>query len=279
MIKRFVLALAALSLATGATAASADTGLKLWRLDCGTVENSDLDMFADDYALEGKRKTITDSCYLIRHGDSYMLWDAGLGLELLGRNVEMVPGVHVSLKRSLVDQLGEIGVRPDQITFLGISHLHFDHMGQASAFPKAKLLIGASDWSILTSPTPDKLSDPKLLDPWIKAGGARELITGDKDVFGDGSVIMLTLPGHTPGHFGLLVRLKQTGAVLLTGDLYHVEEERVIHAVPRFNLDRTDTLSSQHRFDSIAHNLAAKVIIQHEPADIAKLPAFPNGAE
>jgi glyoxylase-like metal-dependent hydrolase (beta-lactamase superfamily II) len=101
---------------------------------------------------------------------------------------------------------------------------------------------------------------------------------GDVDVFGDGSVVAMNLPGHTPGHMALLVKLA-SGPVLLSGDLYHSDEARVKKGIPPFNTSRADTLASIDRFERVAKNLGAKVIIQHEPADIAKLPAFPKAAE
>jgi hypothetical protein len=76
----------------------------------------------------------------------------------------------------------------------------------------------------------------------------------------------------------LLVKLA-SGNVLLTGDLYHFHEQVLIKGVPPFNTDRADTLASMDRFDRIAKNLKAKVIIQHEPADVAKLPRFPAAAQ
>ena len=96
-------------------------------------------------------------------------------------------------------------------------------------------------------------------------------------MFGDGRVVMLDMPGHTPGHYSLLVRLA-SGPVLLSGDLYHFTEQVQNRGVPPFNHDRADTLASMDRYDRIARNLGARTIIQHEPADIAKLPAFPEAA-
>ena len=73
-------------------------------------------------------------------------------------------------------------------------------------------------------------------------------MTGDKDVFGDGSVIMLNTPGHTPGHHSLLVKLKGKGNVLITGDLAHFRENYDSNGVPTFNTSRADTLASLDRF-------------------------------
>ena len=131
--------------------------------------------------------------------------------------------------------------------------------------------MGAGDWEVVKT----RPETAARFAPWISGGAKVEPVSRDKDVFGDGSVIMLDMPGHTPGHQGLLVRLK-SGPVLLTGDLYHSTEQVANRGVPRFNTNRADTLASIDRFQAIAKNLSAKVIIQHEPADIAKLPAFPK---
>ena len=156
-------------------------------------------MFADSYALAGKRKDMVISCYLIRHGNDYMLWDAGFGAELAGRTEEPIPGVTVSLKRTIADQLGDLGIKPEQVTVIGISHMHYDHVSQAASFPRAKLLIGAEDLAILSSDPKDPLLEPQRLAPWLKGGAPREGVTGDKDVFGDGSVVMILDPNGLAG--------------------------------------------------------------------------------
>jgi glyoxylase-like metal-dependent hydrolase (beta-lactamase superfamily II) len=248
--------------------------IELWRLDCGRVEIGNLDMFSDTFLYVGRKKTLTDGCYLIRHGENYLLWDTGLPGELAGKTVP-ADGMVLSLGRTVADQLGQIGVRPEQINFVGISHRHDDHIGQAAAFPKATLLIGAADFETVKG-RPDSAA---RFAPWIKSGSKVEKVQGDRDVFGDGSVVMLDMPGHTEGHHSLLVRLPGTGPVLLTGDLYHFAENFRNRGVPSFNTDRAETLASMARFDAIARQLKAKMIIQHEPDDIAKLPAFPKSAQ
>ena len=277
MIKRVLLAAAALAgtaLSTGpAMAQPAAAGIQLWRLDCGEIAVSNLDVFSDTLAYVGQKKTLTDSCYLIRHGENYLLWDSGLPGELAGKTAPPVGSFTMSLKTRLTDQLARIGVRPEQVNFVGISHNHDDHLGQAADFPKAVLLIGAEDYEATV-----KGASAARLAPWIKGGARVEKITRDHDVFGDGTVVILDMPGHTQGHQALLVRLPRTGAVLLTGDLYHFTENMRRRGMPSFNVDRSDTLGSFDRFDTIARNLKARVIIQHEPSDIAKLPAFPQAA-
>jgi len=262
--------LAAPAMAAAAPAAPAD--IALWRLDCGSVAVSDLDVFSDTYAYAGKTKTLTDSCYLIRHGGQYLLWDTGLPGALAGKSETDGPFT-ASVKERIVDQLGRIGVRPEQVAYVGISHRHDDHTGQAADFPGATLLIGAGDLETLRKRTPNPLAH------WTGGGGKVEALAGDRDLFGDGSVVLLAMPGHTESHHSLLVRLPKAGPVLLSGDLYHFEENRRTRGVPSFNTDRAATLASMDRFEAIAARLKAKVIIQHEPADVAKLPAFPAAAQ
>ncbi|HEX9963675.1 MAG TPA: N-acyl homoserine lactonase family protein [Allosphingosinicella sp.] len=279
MIKRLT-ALAAAWLALGAMQAPPppQAKIQLWRLDCGEFVIKQYGaFFSDTFQYPPGPKNVVGSCYLIRHGNRHLLWDTGLTDALIGAGFENA-AQKISLRRSLVDQLAQIGVKPGQIELVGISHWHFDHTGQAPRFPQATLLMGKGDLELLRgSPPPDEDS-AKAIAHWLTGGGKVEALTGDRDVFGDGRVVMLRLPGHTPGHYALLVRLA-SGPILLSGDQYHFTEQVKNRGVPPFNHDRADTLASMERFDRIAANLKAKVVIQHEPADIAKLPAFPKAAE
>ena len=285
MFKRAIAAVLLASAAIAAPAAAqpapaqpaAAAPLQLWRLDCGEFVIKQYGaFFSDTFQYPAGPKDITSSCYLIRHGERYMRWDTGLTDALIGNEVD-TPAQTIRLRRSLVDQLRQIDVRPEQIELIGISHWHFDHVGQAGRFPQARLLIGQGDIELLRATPPVDADSARGLAHWLTGGGRIEPVTRDHDVFGDGRVMMLRMPGHTPGHYSLLVRLA-SGPVLLTGDLYHFTEQVANRGVPPFNHDRADTLASMDRFDRIARNLGARVIIQHEPADIAKLPAFPQAA-
>jgi glyoxylase-like metal-dependent hydrolase (beta-lactamase superfamily II) len=266
--------LAGLLLAGAAHAAPAS--VSLWRLDCGKITAFDLDEFSDTRAYVGQHKDLAASCYLIRHGDTWMLWDTGLPKALLNHAMDPKQGLDATLTVTLVDQLAKLDLKPDQISIVAISHDHFDHVGQAADFPGAKLLIGKADIDDMRGPNTD-LGKP--LAHWLNDGGTLEPVVGDKDVFGDGSVVMLDLPGHTPGHHGLLVKLAHKGYVLLSGDVAHFAENYETNGVPSYNSNRADTLASLDRFKKLAANLHATVIIQHEPADITKLPAFPKAAD
>ena len=159
--------------------------------------------------------------------------------------------------------------------FVGISHFHPDHTGQLASLPSATLLIGEREWAALTAAKPMAGANVAGFTPWISGGSKVEPQAGDKDVFGDGTVVILRTPGHTPGHQALLVRLKEKGAVILSGDAAHFHENYENNGVPSFNYDRAETLASLARIKQIEKNLKATVIIQHDPRDIEKLPTFP----
>jgi len=277
MLKR-VLALAAGAIAllgmqdTSVRVAENRVALSLWRLDCGDFQINDINAFMSGTSeYPAAPKHLVGSCYLIRHGDTYLLWDTGMPAALLG-HPDVNPVMTVTLRASIVDQLGRIGVRPEQVSMVGISHYHGDHTGQARAFPNARLLMGAADLAVLRGRSAEQQAD---LAHWLSGGGQVTEVQGDLDVFQDGSVVMLNLPGHTPGHHALLVRLA-SGPVMLSGDTWHFTEQVAHRGVPPFNTNRADSLASMDRFDRLARNLHARVIIQHEPADVAKLPAFPE---
>lgn len=256
---------------------AAEAELELWRLDCGGIAVRDLNMFSDTMSYTGQSKQLTDSCYLIRHGQEYLLWDAGLPISAMEPAENAEAPASPKLETRLTDQLARIDITPDQIGLLGISHNHFDHMGQAADFTAAKLLIGAADWVALQAETPPSGVDPSLAQPWLD-GQEVQPVTGDHDVFGDGSVTMLAMPGHTDGQTALLVRLPETGPVLLAADVAHFQLQLQNDEVPPFNLNRAESLASMDRLRDLATHLKATIVIPHDVDDIGKLPAFPASA-
>jgi N-acyl homoserine lactone hydrolase len=254
-----------------APAAQAASEVSIARLDCGTPPEPTVvnERFSDTYAFPGLKIQFVFSCYIIKHGDEYLLWDTGHAMTM----------PKVAPKVSIVDQLAKGGIKPDQIKYVGISHYHADHTGQIDSFPKATLLIGAKEWEAITSPKPAQGVNFKPFESWIKGDSKVEPQPIDKDVFGDGSVIMLRTPGHTPGHSSLLVKLAEKGPVILSGDAVHFRENLDTDGVPAFNFDRAETVASIERLKKIAANLKGQIIIQHDARDVDKLPAFPAFAK
>jgi glyoxylase-like metal-dependent hydrolase (beta-lactamase superfamily II) len=268
-MKRLFGAIAAIAV-VGAASAQTPQEVTLTRIDCGTgAKPTDIGRFSDIYAYEGQARTFTFSCYLIKHGNEHLVWDTGFA-----------PGSNPNApKVGIVERLAELKVKPEQVKYVGISHYHGDHTGQLAPFTAATLLIGKGDWDAVTAPTPAQGVNAAAFVHWTKGGGKVEPLTLDKDVFGDGTVVILRTPGHTPGHSALLVRLKEKGAVLLSGDLVHFRENYESNGVPSFNADRAQTIASLERFKKIAAALNAMVVIQHDTRDIDKLPAWPNAAK
>ena len=242
----------------------------LTRIDCGTGAKPTIvaERFSDTYAYSNDfALTFTFSCYLIKHGNEYMVWDTGFA-----------PGSNPNApKVGIAERLKELNVAADQVKYVGISHFHGDHTGQLAPFANATLLIGKGDWDGVNNKMPSANVDG--FKDFM--GGSRKVepLTLDKDVFGDGSVVVLRTPGHTPGHSSLLVRLKEKGPVILMGDLAHFHENYESNGVPAFNYDRAQTEASLERVKKIAANLKATIIIQHDMRDIGKLPAFPAAAK
>jgi glyoxylase-like metal-dependent hydrolase (beta-lactamase superfamily II) len=173
-----------------------------------------------------------------------------------------------------VEQLKALDLTPADINYVAFSHFHFDHTGNASLFAHSTWIVNRIELAnAQQSPV------PLGIDPGIAAAAAQEsnlrMIDGDYDVFGDASVRILKTPGHTPGHQSLQIKLQKNGTVLLSGDLYHLRDSRKLRLVPSVNYERADTLASMDRFERIAKNTKARVVVQHDAEDFRSLPKFP----
>ena len=244
--------------------------IKLYTFDCGTIAVSDFDVFssAGDYA--GQAGSLASTCYLIRHPSGDLIWDLGLPLDTVGEPPQVNGIFTLSLKRSLADQLAVLDMTPADVEFMAISHSHFDHTGQIASFPNSQWLVNDNEFDHMFSSYENKNQNLAF------ANLETIMYSGDHDVFGDGSVNILAMPGHTPGHSALQVNLTKAGTILLTGDLYHRQESRDLQRVPRFNTDEVQTRASMAVFEAFVIASGARVIIQHSQADITKLPKPPE---
>ncbi len=245
----------------------------LTRIECGTGAKPTIvaERFTDTFAYKPDLAlTFTFSCYVIKHGDEYMVWDTGFA-----------PGSNPNApKVGIVDRLAELKVKPEQVKYVGISHYHADHTGQLAPFANATLLIGKGDWDGVNANPPMPSANVAGFKEWMGPSARKvEALALDKDVWGDGTVVVMRAPGHTPGHSILLVRLRSGQVYLLSGDAVHFHENYESNGVPAFNYDRAQTIASIERIKKVAANLKATVIIQHDMRDIGKLPAFPAAAK
>jgi N-acyl homoserine lactone hydrolase len=263
---------AAASAAAPAAASVAD--LRLYAVDCGRADFADLAPFADTGEYEGQPGTLMAACFLIRHPKGTLLWDAGLG----DRYAEAVEGTqlplfHARVPVTVAAQLAHLGLTFDDITHFAFSHAHGDHLGNANALKQAVWLVNRKELAWMTATPPPPRTNPALT---TQLASAKTIpLDGDYDVFGDGSVKILSTPGHTPGHQVLLVKLKSSGYVLLSGDLFHTRANRNARRMPVFNASRAETLASIDRVEKIVTRLHARVVIQHDREDFEALPKLP----
>lgn len=261
------LILVSLLLAFTTPVTEAKVALRLYIFDCGSLTFDDVSAFGIDNA-ETPVRTLFVPCYLVEHDDGEatrrLLFDAGLPEAIAGQGpVTPEPGMTMRYGRSLVDQLGELDLTPADVDFVAFSHLHFDHVGSAAAFRNAEHLIQAAEYQ---AGFVDALEvyETSLFAPL--ADSPRRLLDGDHDVFGDDSVRLISLPGHTPGHQALLVRLDEPGPVVLSGDMYHFRLSRQDRRVPVFNTDADATRDSMAKLEALLDAEGAELWIEHDQA-------------
>ncbi|WP_411818496.1 N-acyl homoserine lactonase family protein [Hyphococcus sp. DH-69] len=254
---------------------SQSAGLRLYTLDCGQVMINDLSIFTQGSEFDDRTKLAPASCYLIRHPKGDLMWDTGLpnALNEIEGGVTNEP-FHVSLPVTISTQLEMIDMSIDDVEYLALSHSHFDHAGGAGQFAESTFIVHEKEREFMFRD--EARADEDGFAAYSALEDAETIeFTSDYDVFGDGSVMILSMPGHTPGHTVLKVDLENEGPVLLVGDLYHFHESRENRYVPKFNTDVEDTLASMDRFEDLAQKIDARVVIQHSMEDFKSLPEFP----
>lgn len=266
--------------ATASAALAADTkpltSPRVYVFDCGTIEVTDISVFSPGVD-RGKKKTLTDSCYLIAHPKGNLVWDTGFSDELaaVAEGKKVSDNFHVRLKKPLAAQLKEAGYTPADVNFLGLSHMHFDHIGNVGLFPKATLLMQKEEYESAMGPDAAKFgNDPKNY-PTLAANPNQQL-SGDHDVFGDGTVVIKRAIGHTPGHQSLFVKLKKTGNVVLSGDLAHFTKNWTHRRVPSFNFDKAQSVKAMDDMAAFMKANKATFWIQHDLEQNARLRRAPK---
>jgi len=250
---------------------------RLYVLYCGELHIPDVSPWTPG-AHAGEPAVFSDNCYLIRHAKGWMLWDSGLTDSLIDKpeGVQGARGMRMMRSQTLLAQLEQIGVTPAQIGTVAFSHTHPDHVGNANLFAGATLYIQQAEYDAAFGPEPAKYGFAPAVYEKLRDTPAVKL-NGDYDVFGDGSVTILSTPGHTPGHQSLLVRLPKTGAVVLSGDVAHLEENFDLRRAPAFNFNAEQSRQSMDKVARIVKAEHAQLWINHdakENAAIAHAPQF-----
>ena len=267
----FVAALLLVVLSAGSGQAQSGTSgvEKLYILNCGEGTAGDISRWSPG-VNEGQSMEFVDNCYLIKHAQGWFLWDTGISDAVAAMPNGLAPAdpkaVYWHRPKTLAAQLDQLGIKPSDIKMMAVSHTHPDHIGNVEMFPTAMLFVQKAeyDW-----PGANNAPRFKPEHPVTK-------LEGDRDVFGDGSLTILSTSGHTPGHQSLLVKLPKSGAVVLSGDAVHFRSNWDNRRVPAPNFNKEQTLASMQRLSDVLTKDNAQLWINHDKAQRDTLKMSPE---
>lgn len=254
------------------------TSLRVYLFNCGLIKGEN----PLDYGLSrGQVKTpdMVVPCYLIVHPKGTLMWDAGaIPDDRFHGNApatESFDGDTVTSPRPLLPQLAALGYPARTITYVAFSHYHFDHIANANAFAGSTWLVHSAERDAMFA------ASPKDQAPYAQLRHSKTIIlTGrDYDVFGDGTVVIKSAPGHTPGHQVLALKLPKTGPVLIAGDLWHYAAERTAHVAPKGESSPQQTLASRAAMEAYLKQSGAQLWIEHDPSTFQRLSKAPEYIE
>jgi N-acyl homoserine lactone hydrolase len=238
--------------------------LSLYVLETGVIECADFSLFSPN-AAPGTERDMSVRSYLVVHPQGTLLLDTGIADAYAAApdGERIADAIVFKVPRTLRSQLDELGIAPDSIDVLALSHLHVDHVGNLDLFPNARVLMQRAEHEAGFGPDAEELTlipeTYAVLDP-----DTIEQLDGDHDVFGDGTVVLTALPGHTPGHQGLLVDLPETGPVLLAIDIAYSADDYARDAVRTSNVDHAQSAASLERAKRIERERGATVWLHHD---------------
>lgn len=254
---------------------------RLYVFNCGDSTVADMSRWTPGVNV-GKPGAFSANCYLIQHARGWMMFDSGIN-----DNVATMPNgfqrskiaPHYVLKKPLRHQLQEIGVDPKQITHVAFSHTHGDHVGNANLFAHALFHIQKAEHDVAFGADAATKWNFEVTSYDRLRGAKTVMLDGDHDVFGDGSVVLIATPGHTPGHQSLLVRLPKRGPVILSGDMVHLQDNWIHRRVPSFNYNIEQSLRSMDKVAAIMKQTGAELWINHDKAQSDTIPKAPRFIE
>jgi glyoxylase-like metal-dependent hydrolase (beta-lactamase superfamily II) len=257
---------------------------RLYVFDCGTLHIADLGRFQ----LKKEEVATSDlsvACFLVAHSKGTLIWDTGAVPDPAWKPTGTAVTHHVVLPdtqerdvtmvKSLMAQLAEVGYSPSDITYLALSHYHYDHTANANEFAGATWLVRQAERDTMFAERSPGVTQPSTYAA-LRNSKTLILTSDEHDVFGDGTVIIKAALGHTPGHQVLYVRLAKTGGVVLSGDLYHYPEERALDRVPTFEFNQDQTRATRVALDAFLKKTGAQLWIQHDFRANAQLKKAPD---
>jgi glyoxylase-like metal-dependent hydrolase (beta-lactamase superfamily II) len=248
--------------------------VRLYVFDCGKLDIPDITPYQLT-RVEIATNVMSVPCFLIAHPKGTLMWDVGVVPDRLipASGAGTLRGYGSSRKR-LEAQLNDVGYAPADITYLSLSHFHWDHVGNANLFASATWLVRQAERDVMFADPPSPRTEPENFSA-LNRSRTTLIMTPDYDVFGDGNVVIKSAPGHSPGHQVLFVNLTKTGPVVLSGDLYHYPEERRLKKIPTTEFDRNQSAASRAAIEAFLSRTHAQLWIQHDFNAMAKLHKAP----
>jgi N-acyl homoserine lactone hydrolase len=255
--------------------------LRLYVFDCATLDIPD----TSPYGFKKEELTsavMSAPCFLVVHPKGTLMWDTGPVPDS-----KFKPGAgpasratmrYATATRPLAARLAEVGYAPADIQYLALSHFHWDHVGNANLFAGATWLVPRAERDIMFADPPSPRTEPQNFS--ALRNSKTIFITNDGnaeyDVFGDKTVVIKAAPGHSPGHQVLFLKLRKTGPVVLSGDLYHYPEERKLNKIPTTEFNADQTVASRVAIEAFLKKTGAQLWIQHDYTANAKLRKAPE---
>jgi glyoxylase-like metal-dependent hydrolase (beta-lactamase superfamily II) len=255
--------------------------VRLYVIDCGLLTMSAPATFGFTKEEIGEKQPFAVPCYLVVHPKGTLMWDVGV-----------IPDAQVNgstqgistVTRTLKSELAEIGYTAADIKYLALSHMHSDHTANANDFAGSTWLVHQTERDAMFAPPPPPgagrgRGGPQATATYDKLKDSKTIILTEKDydVFGDGTVVIMYAPGHTPGHQILFLKLKESGPILIAGDLYHLPQEITMHRFPTFEFDKDQSAVSRAKVDAFLKQSGARLWIEHDLPTfetLKKSPAF-----
>ncbi|HEY3826825.1 MAG TPA: N-acyl homoserine lactonase family protein [Bryobacteraceae bacterium] len=253
---------------------------RLYVFDCGLLTMSAPATFGFTKEEVGEKQPFAVPCYLVVHPKGTLMWDVGV-----------IPDAQVNgstqgistVTKTLRSQMAEIGYKPEDIKYLALSHMHSDHTANANDFAGSTWLVHQKERDAMFAPPPPPgagrgRGGPQATATYIKLKDSKTVILpeSDYDVFGDGTVVIKYAPGHTPGHQILFLRLKQSGPILIAGDLYHLQQEITMHRFPTFEFDKDESAKSRVQVEAFLKQSGARLWVEHDLPTFTLLKKSPD---
>ena len=252
--------------------------LRLYIFDCGMLKIDPARYHLKPEEMATPNMSV--ACFLAAHPKGTLMWDVGVIPDTSfkpggGPLTVQYPTSVATVLKPLVPQLAAIGYVPADITYLALSHFHYDHVANGNAFASSTWLVPKAERDVMFDDPPSPRTVRSFFNS-LKNSKTVILKNPDYDVFGDQSVIIKSAPGHSPAHQVLFLKLPKTGPVLLSGDLYHYPEERKLNLIPTTDFNVEQTAASRVAIEAFLKKTGAQLWIQHDFTANAKLKKAPQ---